>query len=195
MCGLCVVDMMLKFLERILQYFNKYAFTYVAAYGTNFLTSGLRVTDLFKKRGWTALINDSLISNVLSLLMLAVGVTTGAFASVLAKAWEHHLHAAGVHSPVAVLFFAGFVIGIAVGVILSDVIDTAVACVFVFFAEDPRALQMHHPEVYAELLARWVEMHPTSLVHIAGMLPHGYGQSYAHSEPVAIANPILQPYV
>ena len=38
---------------------------YCAAYGTNFMTSGKRVMELFKKRGWDALIQDDIIGTVL----------------------------------------------------------------------------------------------------------------------------------
>ncbi len=35
----CIIDFLLRIIEQILEYFNKYAFCYVAAYGTGFVRS------------------------------------------------------------------------------------------------------------------------------------------------------------
>ena len=41
--------------------------------------------------------------------------------------------------------------------------ESAVASVFVFFAEDPKELQNNHPEVHDQLCIAWMAMYPTSL--------------------------------
>ena len=42
-CTLCVSNFLLRVLEAMVSFVNKYAFVYSAAYGTNFATSGARV--------------------------------------------------------------------------------------------------------------------------------------------------------
>ena len=49
------------------------------------------------------------------------------------------------------------------GLLVFNLIDSAVASVFVFFAEDPKELQRNHPEVHDELCIAWMAMYPTSL--------------------------------
>jgi hypothetical protein len=49
-CLLMVLDTLLSWIEQAMQYFNKYAYCYVAAYGTDFLASGRLVTALFYSR-------------------------------------------------------------------------------------------------------------------------------------------------
>lgn len=47
---ICILDCLLSCLESIVVYFNKYAFCYVAAYGTDFIASGKNVMVLFEER-------------------------------------------------------------------------------------------------------------------------------------------------
>jgi hypothetical protein len=57
-CGilLCVIECILFYIQRIAQYFNKWAFIYVGLYGYDYLTSGKKVLALFQERGWTTII-------------------------------------------------------------------------------------------------------------------------------------------
>jgi hypothetical protein len=64
--ALCCLEFLLNILEDVIKYINNYAFCYVAAYGFSFIDSGKKVYDLFLRRGWTAIINDNLISNTLN---------------------------------------------------------------------------------------------------------------------------------
>jgi len=175
-----------------MDYFNQYAFTYTAAYGTNYLTSGLRVSDLFKKRGWTGIINDSLVRNALFLVVLAIAFTTGTFATLIGVSWSDHLRRAGIESPGGVLFGAGFVMGLAVGVLLSNILEAAVISIFVYYAEDPRVMQRNHPELYDELTAKWMEIHPDTLFYMTGEMA-GVGDEGTRYTPMtgASAPPIV----
>jgi len=64
----------------IAQYFNRYAFTYIAIYGTSFVEGGKEVMQLFKRKGLTAIINDQLVSNVFVLTSLCSSMLMGLFA-------------------------------------------------------------------------------------------------------------------
>ncbi|RLN66900.1 hypothetical protein BBJ29_004971 [Phytophthora kernoviae] len=74
---------LVKLVLRNMQYFNKYAFCQVALYGKDFRLAGTDTMHLFRDRGWSALLNDSLISNVLAVGCLVVGTTSG----VIGSAW------------------------------------------------------------------------------------------------------------
>ena len=113
-CGaflLCLVDCLLRCLEDILEYFNKYAYIYVGMvsfasvcrnfvffslvyvvfkgadtiqclsttqqYGYSYLEAGKNVMTLFNQKGWSIIISDNLISNVLSLFCLIIGALVG----------------------------------------------------------------------------------------------------------------------
>jgi hypothetical protein len=67
------LEFLVKLVTRNLQYFNKYAFCQVALYGKDFQTAGTDTMRLFRDRGWSALLNDSLVSTVLAVGCLVVG--------------------------------------------------------------------------------------------------------------------------
>lgn len=70
----CLMDCLLSVIERLVEWFNTYAFSYVAIYGLSFTNASRRVWRLLMDRGWTALINDSLTSGVLVWGALSSGV-------------------------------------------------------------------------------------------------------------------------
>ena len=72
---LCVLECISTFLERIITYFNKWAFVYIGLYGYDYLTAGNKVVTLFAERGWTAIMNDQLVSSVLTLVSTTIGGT------------------------------------------------------------------------------------------------------------------------
>jgi hypothetical protein len=158
-----VTDCLISILERILVYVNRYALVYSAAYGSNFATSGARVWDLFTERGWTGIINDSLIGNTLSLGVFATACLTSAFAYSCSYLFSQDLHEGGVEKPRLAVAAGGFVLGGLIGLQVSNMIESAVASVFVFFAEDPKELQRNHPVVHDELCIAWMRTHPDSL--------------------------------
>lgn len=49
-------------------------------YGYGFIDAGLLSAELFDKRGWTTIVSDDLVPNVLLLSSLVIGGTTGLFA-------------------------------------------------------------------------------------------------------------------
>ncbi len=85
-CGtilLCIVDCLLRCLEDVLEYFNKFAYIYVGMYGYSYLEAGKNVMTLFKQKGWSIIISDNLISNVLSLFCLIIGGLTGCIGLIM----------------------------------------------------------------------------------------------------------------
>jgi len=81
---------LLRCLEDLIEYFNKWAFVYVAVYGEAYIPSGKSVINLFKNRGWTALITDQLIGNVISIMVLLIGAVCGGIGSLYCvRAWVY----------------------------------------------------------------------------------------------------------
>jgi hypothetical protein len=85
-CGnilLCILECFAKLLEDVIDYFNQWAYVFVGIYGYSYLESGRRVIELFRARGWTAIINDNLVGYVLGFTTVLIGVLTGATALLL----------------------------------------------------------------------------------------------------------------
>ena len=79
----CCIDCILGCIESLLEYFNKWAFVYVGLYGYGYCEAGKNVMNLFRERGWDAIIADDLVGMALGLLSLVVGLLTGACAVAL----------------------------------------------------------------------------------------------------------------
>lgn len=146
---LCIIECCLSFIESLLEYFNRYAFCYVAIYGYDFKAAGKAVFDLFRSKGWTTIINDDLIDTALSFGCMGCGVLTGFIG------WSYSV-SIGVSSDYQlVLFICGLIAGFAMSQVTLNVISSAVATVFVCFAENPAALANTRPQRFNQLNNAW----------------------------------------
>jgi ABC-type sulfate transport system permease component len=96
-------------------------------------------------RGWTAIVNDDLIWRALlcgAIVVMAIAVVLG-----LGCAWL--LHAFGfvrdelINESLQMGCALGLLVGGIAASLLSTMLDSSVAMVFVSFAENPSALQVH----------------------------------------------------
>ena len=110
---------------------------YVGVYGYPFRASGKAVMDLFKTRGWTAIINDDLTSGALSFGALGVGVVMCCVGLLMVRfspvEWFTALGSST--SVYATMAIVGFMVGISVAMTLAHVVIAALHTVFVCFAE------------------------------------------------------------
>jgi hypothetical protein len=61
----------------MVEYFNKWAFTFVGIKGVSYLQGGRQVISLFKQRGWSSLITDGLADGVMTVMKLSIAILTG----------------------------------------------------------------------------------------------------------------------
>lgn len=139
-CILCCARCCLGCIESMMEYFNVYAYTHVAIYGDDYLTSAKAVKDLFKARGFTLLINDDLTGAVLGLGCLLSGIVSslmcGLWAAAAISAWTYPLM--GV----------GFIVGIFMCALVTNPVSSAIATTFVCWAEDPEAMGLGRPSYF-----------------------------------------------
>jgi len=147
----CLIICILNMLDRLVQYFNKYAYVQVATYGKSFTQAANDTWTLFKDRVMEALINDDLISGVLIMGSFVGAIIVG----IIAGFWSH---SALETIPWGVAAGAGFFIGYAMMIFAMQVIDSAVATIFVCFAEDPKALQSHDKKLYERFVMTYNEI-------------------------------------
>ncbi|TYZ59550.1 hypothetical protein PybrP1_009583 [[Pythium] brassicae (nom. inval.)] len=166
-CLECVV----RLVKHNLLYFNKFAFCQVALYGKDFRTAGRDTRQLFRDRGWSFLLTDSLIASVLSVGCLVVGVLSGVIGSAsmfltmqcTAAEATAHPEQCETFNVVLLTFVACASIGYSMCAIVSSVLDSIVSTIFVCFAEDPAALQRSNPGEYARLVNAWAAHKPDLL--------------------------------
>ncbi|CAH0517555.1 unnamed protein product [Peronospora belbahrii] len=165
------LELLVKLVMRNMQYFNKYAFCQIALYGKDFRLAGSDTMHLFRDRGWTALLNDSLISSVLAVGCLVAGTVSG----VIGSGWLYlrmrctpdelveNPNECQTFNVVVLTFVACASIGYAMCAILSSILDSVVTTIFVCFAEDPAALYRNHPDEHARLVEAWSRLQPDLL--------------------------------
>ncbi len=99
----------------------------------------------------TAIINDSLISRTLTVGTMFLSLLTGFFGAVVTYvisysfiSVQHFEESVGmtINQTIALSGAFCFVLGLCVATILTAALESAVAMVFVCFAEDPLALQV-----------------------------------------------------
>ncbi|KAL7539327.1 hypothetical protein ACHAXR_009184 [Thalassiosira sp. AJA248-18] len=156
---LCLLDCLLRCLEDALEYFNKFAYIYVGMYGYSYLEAGKNVMTLFKQKGWTIIISDNLISNVLSLFCLIIGGLTGCVGLIMNEvnpSWFEGYEGAAM----GLAFGFSFLVGIVISAIFLSVVDSSVNTVLVSFAEAPLEFEENHPQLSSEMRDAWREVYP-----------------------------------
>jgi len=127
-------------IESLIRYFNKYAFTQVAIYGKTYCQAAHDTWNLIYSHGFEAIVNDNLVSGVLTMCIIAGGVI-GALVGV-------GLGYLLVPTYVIMMAVFGFIIGFVMVMLTMEVLDSAVATIFVCFAMDPQAMMRTEPELY-----------------------------------------------
>jgi len=141
-----LVMCLLHCIERIMRYFNKYAFAQVAIYGTTFWQSAQRTWDLFMNNGLKALINDDLSGLALTCGALLGLVVCGIVSYFVGLAFYPNGEAELIACVVV-----GAVLGYYAVVIILLCVASGVVAIFVCFAEDPAACATNRPEAYERL--------------------------------------------
>jgi hypothetical protein len=186
----CVAECLLTYLRQLIEYFNKWAFAYVGIYGYDFVTAGKSVIALFKERGWTAIINDDLVDNALSLASLGVGAACAVLGGVAVLFTDA---ADGPNSSTVYQISAllSFLVGLSMSGIVMSNIESSVATIFVCWAEDPIALMNNHPQEHYTIAKAWHEFWPEEM----SFQPQDEVQGNAGGPQMAVAYaiPLQQP--
>ena len=141
-CCVQILNMVVGWVNSLLQYFNTYAYSRIGIYGDAYIPAAKSTWELFKVRGWDAVINDSLISQVMSLLEVAISTTCLIVAALIAY---YGLPASNWQ----LLAGVGFAVGLSIARTVTACIEGSVITLFICLAEDPQAMQQTKPELYA----------------------------------------------
>ena len=131
---------------------------YIGLYGYDYLTAGKKVMDLFRSRGWTAIINDDLVLRVLLLMSIVIGILTGGVGLILIKLHPGWLD--DVAGSAIIGFCLPFIIGTSISYILMGVVSSAVDTVIVAFCEAPLEFERNHPGLHLQMTSAWSQIYP-----------------------------------
>ena len=140
----CVMACVIGILERLMEYFNVYAFTHVAIYGSSYVQAAKQTWEMIKNCGWSAVFNDNLVFPVLNITSvinsLAIGVVLGVAA----------------HS-IIIGILCGLV-AFVVHIIMLRVVYSGIVTIFVCVAEAFDVCQRNNPEFHAEIQRAHAEL-------------------------------------
>lgn len=148
-------------IDSVAKSFNMWGFTYVGLYGYSFTEASNRADDLFEARGWTMIVSDDLVPNVLLITSLVVGGVTGCFAYLISH--FHELPGTVDEDPGLIAFAEGAIIGCSLTVVLLGVIGSAVSTVIVCFGASPIEFEQNHVELSQEMRLAWRTVWPGAL--------------------------------
>lgn len=177
---LCILECILKLLEDIIEYFNTWAYVYVGIYGYGYLESGRKVMELFRARGWTAVITNDLVGYVLSFTSITVGLFGGLFAIIIELLYGMEKTSGGdsssflfgsIGGPQYWAFGIGFIISIVMVSVMMNVVRGAVNTLIVCFAEAPARMEENHPESTHKMAAAWTSVFPDSGARVLSHQP------------------------
>jgi Plasma-membrane choline transporter len=160
-CLHCIQACITSCVDKLSDHFNPWALSYIGLYGYGFLDAGHNATELFQKRGWTTIVSDDLVPNVLVMASLGIGGVTGCFGFFISG--MDSLHVLSVDEPGVVSFATGLVIGLVLTSVLFGVISSSVNAVIVCFASSPLDFERNHPVLSHEMRSAWREVWPGAL--------------------------------
>jgi Plasma-membrane choline transporter len=160
---LCMLECMAGFLERVVSYFNKWAYVYIGLYGYDYISAGTKVMTLFMDRGWSTIINDQIVYRVLTLVSTLIGLLSGCGGLLLSMAHPSWMSTFG-DSALVIAFFLPALMGLGIAHIVMSVITSAVDTVVVAFAEAPLEFERNHPGLSSQLVTAWRHVYPDEFV-------------------------------
>uniref|UniRef100_M4BYL2 Choline transporter-like protein n=1 Tax=Hyaloperonospora arabidopsidis (strain Emoy2) TaxID=559515 RepID=M4BYL2_HYAAE len=162
-CFVCLfswLSRLVSSIERWIECFNRFAFSYVGCYNYSFVRASRHVFKLFEAKGWSAIVNDHLIGNLCWLSNIVTGVLTAYVSVQLVHATDSEEHLAMFLHPQVVSAFFCFVAGYGINTLVMSVITSAVTTIFVLWAEDPTGWHLTRPQQYETLYKTWHEIYP-----------------------------------
>jgi hypothetical protein len=154
-------DCLLGILEGLFEIFNKFAFTQVAIYAKPFVKAAKDTWELVKARGVDAIVNDSLVGNVLGMGSISVALLSALYGYLFIKVVQPSGYEKENESLVIfIVVVVEMILGAVMMSVPNNVIDSGVTTTFVALAEDPQTLYRTKPELY-----RAIEQHYPGVTH------------------------------
>ncbi|TQS38093.1 hypothetical protein Golomagni_01406 [Golovinomyces magnicellulatus] len=157
-CLFCCLQFLIGLLDWAIQFINEYAFSYIALYGRSYIPA---TWTMIKDRGVDVLVNECLISPVLSMGALFVAYLSTILAFLYLQ-FTRPSYNDGNTFTVVIMAFA-FLIGLQIANIFLVPIKSGLATFFVAMAFDPQVLIMEYPDLWQQMIQ--VYPHVQTAIH------------------------------
>eukprot|EP00980_Cylindrotheca_fusiformis_P025802 scaffold14624_cov100-Cylindrotheca_fusiformis.AAC.10 len=170
--GGLILDCISDLVGDALDYFTQWAYVFVGIYGHSYLESGKEAMELFRSRGFVALITDRLVLWCLCLAVFFNGILTGLASILLERLVTTMMGESNATEPSSsyvfgvppgvdiASFLVGFVVGCVVTSVFKNVIGGAISTLIVCWAESPTAIMANHEEWAKKIMDAWSSVYP-----------------------------------
>lgn len=159
---LCCIQCIIGMIENLVEYFNKWAYAQVAIYGKPYCQAAKDTWALCKSRGVDAIINDSLVDNVLFMGTMVAALICAVACYFFAQSQNMITVIPSDDTVLTGYKFLMATIGLLIGVVIfsitNSVIDSGTIATFVCLAEDPAALARTKPQLFEEIRQRYPQV-------------------------------------
>ena len=154
-CGPCgrMRRYFLRALDSLCKIFNHWAFVNIGLYNYNFWDSGKKASALFNTRGWTGIVSNRVVHNVLVMTSIVIGLCTGLFGLIVEEFDGYEF--TSFNKPTATAFVIGSLIGMALSGVMLSVLGSATNAVLVCFAAGNVEFSRIHPQLSNEMRESW----------------------------------------
>jgi len=135
------------------QFLNRYAFCHIALYGKSYISAAKDTWKLMKDRGIDALVNDCLISPVLTMGAFFVGFLNALLAFLYLELSKPAYNTGGSYTYPVMAF--SFFIGAQVCNVFMMPLLSGVDTIFVAAAWDPVVLMNEHPVLWNKMCSTY----------------------------------------
>ncbi|CAI5757768.1 unnamed protein product [Candida verbasci] len=155
-CGMIVLDWVVGFIDWLVQYFNRYAYCYVALYGKNYIRSAKDTFDLLRFKGMDVLVNDMFINTSLHLWSLFSAYLVALLGYLYLKFTSPEYNSDGQFYAPVIAF--SFLISGQITRIALTVIESGTASFFVALAKDPEVFMMTNRGRFDEIFRNYPQV-------------------------------------
>ncbi|KAK3672085.1 pH nine-sensitive protein 1 [Recurvomyces mirabilis] len=149
-CAFCLLQCVLGLVDWAVQFINRYAFSYIALYGKNYIQSAKDTWKLIKDRGIDALVNECLIGPVLTMGATFVAYACALLAYLYLVFTDPAYNQNGQFTPVVIAY--AFLIGLQIANCFTVPLSSGIDTIFVAMAWDPDVLIKEHGDLYQRMI-------------------------------------------
>ncbi|CAD6643680.1 XXYS1_4_G0030930.mRNA.1.CDS.1 [Saccharomyces cerevisiae] len=151
-----VFDWIIGFLKWLAEYFNHYAYSFIALYGKPYLRAAKETWYMLREKGMDALINDNLINIALGLFSMFASYMTALFTFLYLRFTSPQYNSNGAYNGALMAF--SFVIALQICNIATEAIRSGTATFFVALGNDPEVFHHSYPHRFDEIFRAYPDV-------------------------------------
>ncbi|KAK6496485.1 putative choline transporter, neither null mutation nor overexpression affects choline transport [Arthrobotrys musiformis] len=146
----CIASCILAIVQWVVEFLNEYAYSYIALYGSAYFPAAKSTWRMIKDRGIDALIQDCLISPVLTMGAMFVGYLCALLAYLYLEFTKPEYNSRGTYTAIVMVF--SFLIGLQIANTFLNPLKSGATTLFMAMAVDPQVLIQQHPDLYSRMI-------------------------------------------